>query len=181
MGRYFYVLLLLIAAGALRPMPAFAQECFMDKRDGSGRIDYGIWRYTLRDSLPVSGKAGTMKAMFQPAGQVPAGARHVRLEKARDPKNASVSIGVSTALGHERESGHRTDDFWLESASATPALFRSLKPGRPTGKAESVVADSAEWIRTAEKSGTPEPGGWAMLMAGVLGVCAVARRRMVSI
>lgn len=181
MGRYLYVLFLLIAASAWRPVPVFAQECFMDDRAGSGRIDYGVWRYPLRDSLPESGQAGTMNAMFQPAGQARAGARHVRWEQARDPKNASASIGAPMALGHERVSGRTTDDYWLESASATPALFRPVKPGRPTGKADSVVADSAEWIRTAQNSGMPKPGGWAMLMAGVLGVCTVARRRMASI
>jgi hypothetical protein len=39
-------------------------------------------------------------------------------------------------------------------------------------------APSIDPLSAAQKVPLPEPGNWAMLLAGLLGVCAIARRRM---
>jgi len=36
------------------------------------------------------------------------------------------------------------------------------------------------WVRLSDKSNVPEPGSWAVLLAGFLGICAVARPRIFS-
>ena len=36
------------------------------------------------------------------------------------------------------------------------------------------------WIRLSDKPNVPEPGTWAILLAGFLGICAVARPRIFS-
>lgn len=37
-----------------------------------------------------------------------------------------------------------------------------------------------QWLRLPEASAIPEPGLWALLLAGFLGICAVARPRIFS-
>lgn len=70
-------------------------------------------------------------------------------------------------------------------AGAAPpdTVISLMQPGpRPPQVAARTVDDEKQpedWIRTAEST-TPEPGLWAMLIAGFLGVCAMARRRISS-
>lgn len=53
-------------------------------------------------------------------------------------------------------------------------------PNAPQGATRAVDNEqSGDWIRTAEST-VPEPGLWAVLVAGFLGVCAMARPRIFS-
>ena len=47
-------------------------------------------------------------------------------------------------------------------------------PSDRTGRSPARI----EALSTGKKVPLPEPGNWAMLLAGFLGVCAIARRRM---
>lgn len=69
------------------------------------------------------------------------------------------------------------------AGEAPPDTALSLMhPGpRPPRIAARTVGDEQpeDWMRTAERP-IPEPGLWAVLIAGFLGVCAMARRRIFS-
>ena len=69
-------------------------------------------------------------------------------------------------------------------ADAAPpdTVLSLMHPGpRPPQVAARTVDDEqpGDWIRTAEST-VPEPGLWAVLIAGFLGVCAMARPRIYS-
>jgi len=70
-----------------------------------------------------------------------------------------------------------------DAGAAPPDTVLSLMhPGpRPPPVAARTVDDEqpGDWIRTAEST-VPEPGLWAVLIAGFLGVCAMARPRIYS-
>ena len=77
-------------------------------------------------------------------------------------------------------SQHAVPPYPIENGGGAPTGLRSptqlaqLAPsgrlGRSPGQLEAASA--------ARKIPLPEPGNWAMVLAGLLGVCAIARRRM---
>ena len=79
-------------------------------------------------------------------------------------------------------------DGQVPSSRYAVQLYPIGKGGRATDVA-SVLRSAApaqsgaspaqrEGLSTASKALLPEPGNWAMIFAGLLGVCAIARRRM---
>lgn len=57
-----------------------------------------------------------------------------------------------------------------EGATRLLPITPSARTGRDVAQIEPLAA--------AKKVSLPEPGNWAMVLAGLLGVCAIARRRM---
>ena len=51
-------------------------------------------------------------------------------------------------------------------------------PSRPAAAQASAAKEDGERARRVKKASLPEPGNWAMILAGLLGVGAIARRRM---
>jgi hypothetical protein len=59
--------------------------------------------------------------------------------------------------------------------------WRQAAPGPRPGAAQAANDGHKEqWLRLPEGSAIPEPGLWALLLAGFLGICAVARPRIFS-
>jgi hypothetical protein len=60
----------------------------------------------------------------------------------------------------------------------------AMRPGAPRpqpGAAQDANDGRKEqWLRLSESGAVPEPGLWALLLAGFLGICAVARPRIFS-
>jgi len=52
-------------------------------------------------------------------------------------------------------------------------------PSRDSSKA-AVLRQDQTWVRLSDTPSGPEPGTWAVLLAGFLGICAVARPRIFS-
>jgi hypothetical protein len=73
-----------------------------------------------------------------------------------------------------------------QRSAATPVIVESVAlrkdaPG-PTPGAVRGANDlqKAQWLRMADVGAVPEPGLWALLLAGFLGICALARPRIFS-
>jgi hypothetical protein len=80
------------------------------------------------------------------------------------------------------EHGSGSGDIWLSQPDALLVPFQDRYPHSPFGTYLAKNDRSEEWFRiSAIDSSIPEPGGGAMLIAGLLGMCAVARRRIFSI
>jgi hypothetical protein len=52
-------------------------------------------------------------------------------------------------------------------------------PLKDSSKAAAIRQDQT-WVRLSDTPNMPEPGSWAVLLAGFLGICAVARPRIFS-
>lgn len=71
-------------------------------------------------------------------------------------------------------------DTGTDNAGDTVLSLMQPGPRPPESAARTVDNERPEdWARTAERP-MPEPGLWVVLIAGFLGVCAMARRRIVS-
>jgi hypothetical protein len=80
------------------------------------------------------------------------------------------------------EHGSGSGDIWFSQPDPLLASFQDRYPNAPFGAYLANNDRSEEWFRmSAINNSIPEPGGGAMLIAGLLGMCAVARRRIFSI
>lgn len=74
----------------------------------------------------------------------------------------------------------------MRKAGDLPQRLESVALGsdasRPLPAAAQVGNDGRkeQWLRLPESSAIPEPGLWGLLLAGFLGICAVARPRIFS-
>lgn len=60
------------------------------------------------------------------------------------------------------------------------ALLENVQlPLNDSARAAALRRDQT-WVRVSDTPNTPEPGTWAVLLAGFLGICAVARPRIFS-
>src|SRR3954463_15717677 len=60
------------------------------------------------------------------------------------------------------------------------ALLENVQlPLKDSAKAAALRRDQT-WARLSDAPNSPEPGTWAVLLAGFLGICAVARPRIFS-
>ena len=64
----------------------------------------------------------------------------------------------------------------LESVALRQDTPRPLPGATPAG----AEGREGQWARLPDASAIPEPGLWALLLAGFLGICAVARPRIFS-
>ncbi len=60
-----------------------------------------------------------------------------------------------------------------------PDARRAVRRDMPNANARATTGHDDEWVRVSEKP-IPEPGAWAVLLAGILGIFAVARPRIFS-
>ncbi len=65
----------------------------------------------------------------------------------------------------------------LESVALRQDASRPLPGAAPAGN---DGRKQEQWLRLPERGAMPEPGLWALLLAGFLGICAVARPRIFS-
>jgi hypothetical protein len=85
---------------------------------------------------------------------------------------------VNTDYGPNRGSASGEIWFYLTDAVLAPSQDMSIYSRIGT----QITKGAEEWFRLAATYPTPpEPGNWTMLIAGLLGICAVARRRILSI
>jgi hypothetical protein len=66
-----------------------------------------------------------------------------------------------------------------------PKRLESVAMRTGTPRSEPVSAQDGndakgQWLRLSEGGAVPEPGLWALLLAGFLGICALARPRIFS-
>lgn len=58
--------------------------------------------------------------------------------------------------------------------------MRTDTPRSEPGSAQDANHGKGQWLRLSESGAVPEPGLWALLLAGFLGICALARPRIFS-
>jgi hypothetical protein len=87
-----------------------------------------------------------------------------------------MNIGVNTDYSLNRGSASGGSWFYLPDVVLAPSRHMSL----PSlfGTQFAINEGAEEWFRLAANFPIPEPGSWTMLIAGLLGMCAVARRRI---
>jgi hypothetical protein len=203
MRNLFIAFSLLLIGTPLWPASALALECDPaisgGPCNGSGQKYRLFERSAFRD--PVS---STRMLVNEPIERDDyAGARSVRLERTTNPTRARyTSFGISLAMGDElsyrpgrlnidRAAGQllssrtglqmsRADAVLADDYSANRAVqYRQprLQPG------VDVKNDGGDKVSLASSSmnPAPQPGSGALLIAGLLGICAVARRRISSI
>jgi hypothetical protein len=157
----------------------------------------------MNSKLKRSGIVAASLVLAAATGQTGAAdRRHGGMEAAmtvslsRDAASSSSRLSPSRAsLPEDRLAAYDTRTF------ADQALDGQIAPGRyavqlypieqggRVTEVASVLRSAApaqsgashaqkEGLSTANKALLPEPGNWAMIFAGLLGVCAIARRRM---
>jgi len=92
---------------------------------------------------------------------------------------------IQSAL-NERGDGQ----FALDRPSTADASRDTGQPGKlallenpalpSKGSSTAAAQPSQTWVRLSDTPNVPEPGSWAVLLAGFLGICAVARPRIFS-
>jgi hypothetical protein len=82
-----------------------------------------------------------------------------------------LASGPVTAMQKSEDPPKRLDSVAL----------RQDAPLAPPGVAQpGSDGQKEQWLRQPEGSTSPEPGLWALLLAGFLGICALARPRIFS-
>ena len=126
---------------------------------------FGSERRTVPEGTVI--QAALPLAHERSAGALPsaptAGAR--KLENVPVELNGAVDKKLRSEARNPSGEGRETK---LALLHATPLTSRDT----PTGTEE-------QWVRVPD-SPIPEPGTWAILLAGFLGICAVARPRIFS-
>ncbi len=156
MRKLFAGFFLLIAAASLRPVSAFALDCDIDGAEGPGHISNGVWHYRTFD--PSMGSDRPVIVRVTAAGSISRGIDTRRLGQpdritVAGPMHSDLVNGASPAWTDNSLSGtHRAGNDDRHERSGLSATHP-----------------------------IPEPGNWAILMAGSLGVLTVARRRISSI
>lgn len=104
----------------------------------------------------------------------------------------AASIGCVPALAAPEADGAAPGGFAgkpvaaLQDGDDMPKRLENVavRPGAPRPQADSAQdanhGREAQWLRLSEGGAVPEPGLWALLLAGFLGICAVARPRIFS-
>lgn len=104
----------------------------------------------------------------------------------------AASIGCAPALAAPEARSAAPGGFAggpvaaMRKAEDLPPRLESVALGsdasRPLPAAAQVGNDGRkeQWLRLPEGSAIPEPGLWGLLLAGFLGICAVARPRIFS-
>jgi hypothetical protein len=98
---------------------------------------------------------------------------------------SAVSDASPQALAFELFSGSPGSGTFLANSGGTATaatLLKVLAPGdyyaelSVTGAPNELVTGGLALTKVGRSSGTPEPGAWAMLLIGVAGIGAMARR-----
>jgi hypothetical protein len=110
--------------------------------------------------------------------------RHMLLIAYTDDRMLLAAPGDSRTDRNHKDIAVKRDSTFGPAAGEEPAAGVTSRPGHSTGSlkvAARTVGDGQqeEWVRLAD-SPAPEPGIWAVLIAGFLGMCAVARPRIFS-
>lgn len=122
---------------------------------------------------------------------------------ASDQRAEGSFIHAALPLAHERAAGaipsapmaaRKLENVPVESNSAADNKLRSdarnpsgegretklaLLHSTPLASRDTATGTEEQWVRIPD-SPIPEPGTWAILLAGFLGICAVARPRIFS-
>lgn len=109
---------------------------------------------------------------------------HVDHAKIDHPTLLAAYTGESDVTAHAlpTDPGGRGPDSSIADAAPPDTVLSLMQPGPRPPKVAARTVDNErpeDWMRTAERP-IPEPGLWAVLVAGFLGVCAMARRRIFS-
>jgi hypothetical protein len=204
--RKLFIVLSLLPVGW--PSLAAAWEC--DPAVSRGACGGGIGqKYSVFDRSavrhPVSSKVSSRRILVnEPTGRDNSGARSVSLEQTTNPARAHYTpfSGIFLAMGDESASRQGRLDIYRatgELLSSRDALqMARAEAGMPDGyfvrravqdrdsRFQPGVAasnDGGDKMSAASPSLSPasQPGNGALLIAGFLGMCAVARRRISSI
>ncbi|MEO8165669.1 MAG: hypothetical protein ABI619_09765 [Betaproteobacteria bacterium] len=89
------------------------------------------------------------------------------------------NVPLATVAGAAIESGPDRPQPSAGIAEALPEGRRAVRRDMPNANARVQNGHNDEWVRLSEGP-IPEPGAWAVLLAGILGVLAVARPRVFS-
>lgn len=174
MGRIVTPFLFLMIAASIWPAAAFASHRSDFAKKDSVCDAYGR---SIRAALPVPGDASVRSR----TPDRPAAAR--KIEGVRKLENVPI---VFDGVGSRQEVRTPSD-----VADARQDNKLSLLENAPLSRQNGSLAKArdvsrpgnngleAQWMRL-DDSPIPEPGIWAMLVAGFLGICAVARPRIFS-
>jgi hypothetical protein len=183
---------LLIAAASLsRPMTVFALDCVMYRADGPAYISNMPCDITMLGD-PLAGdrdrfvRKAALRSVDRGYAIVHAGQfeRIPALTKTHDllPSDAlAAQTDTWLKLDYNLHGGRAPDNTRFQLVDAKSDPFQSIQV-YPSFKMHSPdVGRYQQWSRPEATDFTPEPGGWVMLITGVLAVCTVARRRKLPI
>jgi len=172
-GRIVTPFLFLMIAASIWPQAAFASHRSDFAKKDSVCDTYGR---SIRAALSVPGDASV-----GPAPDRPAAAR--KIQGVRKLENVPIVFDGAGSRHEARTPSDVADarqDTKLSLLENTPLPRQngSLAKARDVSRPGNNGLE-AQWMRL-DDSPIPEPGIWAMLVAGFLGICAVARPRIFS-
>lgn len=134
---------------------------------------------TVLSCLIVAASIGCVPALAAPDAN---GAAWGWCTPAADPDSRLLRVADSAAPGGFAGGPVAS----LQDGDDMPKLLENvaMRPGAPRPQSDSAQdandGREAQWLRLSESGAVPEPGLWALLLAGFLGICAVARPRIFS-
>jgi len=134
---------------------------------------------TALSCLIVAASIGCVPALAAPQAR---GAAWGWCTSAADPDYRPLRVADSAAPGGF--AGGPVAE--MQKAEVLPQRLESvaLRQDAPRPQPGSAQAGNdgreEQWLRLSESGAVPEPGLWALLLAGFLGICAVARPRIFS-
>lgn len=192
MGRLITWLFLLITVAALRSTPGFAQACSTVNGDGSGPIiiNSGHWQYWMHDPSLTGDSTrrlhksaiGLIDACYVSVGH--AGLQRSRISVPssdwRTADAAGPAVDSRMKLDYDLHLRTGMNEIRFDRTAALPVSFQAISTARALALESRGEGDTAR-TQSGANDLVPEPDGWAMLIAGLLGMCTVARRRILSI
>jgi PEP-CTERM motif-containing protein len=184
---------LLTAAALLGPVPALAAERDLTSAESSCSIKGGWYdgrferhacnRPLLRTATDERSRSASLLPLDKPFGAESGILQHCTSglrTPVYDPDTMPpIESRVNAVDSLDRSSG--SDDIWFHLPDALLAPSRDIYLHSLLDSRFANYDGGEEWFRLSQAPPIPEPGGWTMLIAGLLGMCAVARRRIISI